>query len=369
MVRLTTIFGLLALFAGVTPRASFAQEFSLGAGVFTGVFLPSEEIGLDHTLFYGGRVAYAPNPFFRIGFGGFITPAGHTPENDRPYRIYGPMADIEMLFKSRGTQFYLTASPMLMHFKLGVPVLVGPNHGFRDEVVRVPAIGVGAGVSFPLWAGFSMDFIGRDVMAWSKPGFVEGVPGLKNVLNHSPELAVRLSFTWRRKERVATFEDLPISFTNNFQPARASNVQGDQLKHTMGRDHLHTGDNKAKELTSPYRNLQYTEKVILGQVYFENGSYHVTAEQQKAVKKVAEYMKQHPTARIRIRGYTSRSGSNKQNISMAERRVTEIRKQLVQYYQIEPERIEAVTAGIDPEATTNKDAQRVDIWLLEVVGR
>lgn len=368
MFRVATIFGLVTLLSGLSPRMASAQEFTLGGGVYTGVLLPSEEIGLEHTTLYGGRLTYGPNNFFRIGLGGFITPAGHTPENDRPYRIYGPTADVEMLFKSKGTQVYIAASPMLMHFKLGVPALVGPNHGFRDEVVRVPALGIGAGISFPLWGGFSADFVGRDVMSWSRPGVIEGVPGAKHTLSHSPELSLRLSFNWRKKDRVATFEDLPISFTNNFQPARASNVQSEHLKKTMGRDHVLTGNNKSKELTPPYRDLKYSETVILGQVRFTSGSYDVAGEQQKVVGKVAEYMKEHPAARIRIRGYTSRDGSNKQNVSIAERRVTEVRKQLVQYYQIEPERIEAVTGGVDPEAASANEAQRVDIWLLEVVG-
>lgn len=81
-------------------------------------------------------------------------------------------------------------------------------------------------------------------------------------------------------------------------------------------------------------------------VNFELGKYNITASQMPNVAAVASYLKNHPKAKVIIKGYASQDGPVDVNIRLANQRAESVRTTLINKYGIASDRIQAEGQGI-----------------------
>lgn len=81
-------------------------------------------------------------------------------------------------------------------------------------------------------------------------------------------------------------------------------------------------------------------------IFFLLGSATITADQMPNVELIANYLKNHPGARVVIKGYASRDGNRDANLRLATRRAESVRDALIKRYRVAPGRITAEGAGI-----------------------
>lgn len=81
-------------------------------------------------------------------------------------------------------------------------------------------------------------------------------------------------------------------------------------------------------------------------VNFDLGRYNITASQMPNVAAVASYLKNHPKAKVIIKGYASQDGPVDVNIRLANQRAESVRTTLINKYGIDPSRIQAEGQGI-----------------------
>lgn len=79
---------------------------------------------------------------------------------------------------------------------------------------------------------------------------------------------------------------------------------------------------------------------------FDLGRYNITASQMPNVAAVASYLKNHPKAKVIIKGYASQDGPVDVNIRLANQRAESVRSALINKYGIDPSRIQAEGQGI-----------------------
>lgn len=99
-------------------------------------------------------------------------------------------------------------------------------------------------------------------------------------------------------------------------------------------------------------------------VYFKVGSSKIAADQKPNVEMVASYLKNHPEAKVSVKGYASPEGSKELNEKLAAARAEAVKTMLVKTYKIAADRIDAKGQGIGnmfEEASWN----RVSICTLE----
>jgi len=93
-----------------------------------------------------------------------------------------------------------------------------------------------------------------------------------------------------------------------------------------------------KEVSNQLNSVRY--------VFFKIGSSAITKDQQPNVEMIAAYMKNHPNAKVVIRGYASKDGNLDFNIKLAEKRAESVKNALVKGYKIPADRIDAKGEGI-----------------------
>jgi len=81
-------------------------------------------------------------------------------------------------------------------------------------------------------------------------------------------------------------------------------------------------------------------------VNFEIGKYNITTSQMPNVAAVASYLKNHPKAKVVVKGYASQDGPVDVNIRLANQRAESVRNTLIKKYGIAADRIQAEGQGI-----------------------
>ncbi len=81
-------------------------------------------------------------------------------------------------------------------------------------------------------------------------------------------------------------------------------------------------------------------------VNFALGRYNVPADQQPNVAAVASYLKNHPEAKVVVKGYASQDGPEDVNIRLANQRAESVKNMLINKYGIKADRINAEGQGI-----------------------
>lgn len=93
-----------------------------------------------------------------------------------------------------------------------------------------------------------------------------------------------------------------------------------------------------KEVDNKYNSVRF--------VFFRIGSSAVTADQRPNVEMIADYMKNHPTSKVVIKGYASKDGNYDFNVKLAKNRAESVKNMLVNNYKIPASRITAEGEGI-----------------------
>ncbi len=105
----------------------------------------------------------------------------------------------------------------------------------------------------------------------------------------------------------------------------------------------------------------------LGSVHFDTDKATLTTEGQATLTKAADYMKQHPTSRIRVQGYTDATGSDPHNDTLSAQRAATVKQFLVNQ-GVEPARLTGEGFGPEKPVATNTtesgkaDNRRVELF-------
>lgn len=99
-------------------------------------------------------------------------------------------------------------------------------------------------------------------------------------------------------------------------------------------------------------------------VFFKIGSSKITPDQMPNVEMIAAYLKNHPKAKVQVRGYASADGPLEVNERLAKARAEAVKDQLIKRYKISADRIDAQGEGIG-NMFAEESWNRVSICTLE----
>lgn len=99
-------------------------------------------------------------------------------------------------------------------------------------------------------------------------------------------------------------------------------------------------------------------------VFFKIGSSVITPDQMPNVEMIAAYLKNHPSAKVQIRGYASPDGPVEVNERLAKARAESVKNSLIKKYKIAADRIDAKGEGIGT-MFAEESWNRVSICTLE----
>ena len=100
-------------------------------------------------------------------------------------------------------------------------------------------------------------------------------------------------------------------------------------------------------------------------IYFANNSHRLTQREADKLDAVADMMKAQPDVELAIYGHASNTGSEQYNLRLTQLRANTV-KMLLMRRGIEGSRLHPVVGrGIDREASTSKDARRVELIMNE----
>lgn len=81
-------------------------------------------------------------------------------------------------------------------------------------------------------------------------------------------------------------------------------------------------------------------------VFFRIGSSKVTADQMPNIEMIADYLKNHPEAKVSVKGYASQDGNLDFNLKLAAARAESVKNLLIKKYGVKASRIKAEGEGI-----------------------
>ncbi|MBR1889882.1 MAG: OmpA family protein [Alloprevotella sp.] len=111
--------------------------------------------------------------------------------------------------------------------------------------------------------------------------------------------------------------------------------------------------------------VEKQEKLMESAITFRQGKSVIDPSQAPNVERVATYLKNHPEAKVIIRGYASPEGSLELNTKLAEARAQIVKSTLVKKYKIAADRIDATGQGIG-NMFSEPEWNRVSICTLDV---
>jgi outer membrane protein OmpA-like peptidoglycan-associated protein len=101
-------------------------------------------------------------------------------------------------------------------------------------------------------------------------------------------------------------------------------------------------------------------------VIFATNSVTISSDQEARLVTVARMMKSNPTLRLQVVGHADKTGSERVNLRIAERRAQSVIKVLSTTYGISSARFEMVSMGEgDPISTKNQHNRRVEFRFLQ----
>lgn len=127
-------------------------------------------------------------------------------------------------------------------------------------------------------------------------------------------------------------------------------------------------DLKAKLAECEARPTQIVEEVkkettLQPIVIFRQGKSTIDAAQYASVEMVAKYMKNHPEAKVLVKGYASPEGNAELNQKLSEARATSVANALIKRYKISKDRITTQGLGATSEISEENDFNRVAMFV------
>ena len=115
----------------------------------------------------------------------------------------------------------------------------------------------------------------------------------------------------------------------------------------------------AKPVVQTVVNKVVNNNVLQPTVIFGLGKSTVDAAQMASVAMIAKYMKNHPEARLLIKGYASPEGNPELNQKLSEKRAQAVKDALVKRYSVKADRLEIKGMGATGELFDEIDFNRV----------
>jgi len=107
-------------------------------------------------------------------------------------------------------------------------------------------------------------------------------------------------------------------------------------------------------------------EAFIPEVIFATNSVTISSDQEARLVTVARMMKSNPTLRLQVVGHADKTGSERVNLRIAERRAQSVIKVLSTTYGISSARFEMVSMGEgDPISTKNQHNRRVEFRFLQ----
>ena len=122
-------------------------------------------------------------------------------------------------------------------------------------------------------------------------------------------------------------------------------------------------DLKKKLADCEARPVKKEENVLQPHVIFRQGKSTIDAAQYASIEMVANYMKNHKDAKVKVQGYASPEGSKEFNQKLSEKRAEVVKKALVKKYKIAADRITCEGLGATDKLSSENDFNRVAMFI------
>lgn len=159
---------------------------------------------------------------------------------------------------------------------------------------------------------------------------------------------------WVQKARVRVYQDETKIFDviKAFpkQPFKIDRIRFEQGSALVSNIRIATG-------LPDMRNKLITEgKLVSYGIYFDVNKDVVKPESFATLKEIAQVLKDNPTVKIKIVGYTDSDGDDKSNIDLSKRRAASVKDYLVKNFGIDGEKIETDGKGESEPIAKNDSA-------------
>ncbi len=106
-------------------------------------------------------------------------------------------------------------------------------------------------------------------------------------------------------------------------------------------------------------------EAFIPEVSFATNSVTISLDQETRLLTVARMLRANPSLRLRVVGHADKTGSERVNLKIAERRANAVAKVLVNTYMVSESRLEVVSMGeVDPISRKNQHNRRVEFQFI-----
>ena len=109
--------------------------------------------------------------------------------------------------------------------------------------------------------------------------------------------------------------------------------------------------------------VEKTENVLQPHVIFRQGKSNIEPAQYASIEMVANYMKNHKDAKVKVQGYASPEGKAELNQKLSEKRAEVVKNALVKKYKIAADRITTEGLGATDKLSSENDFNRVAMFI------
>ena len=109
--------------------------------------------------------------------------------------------------------------------------------------------------------------------------------------------------------------------------------------------------------------VEKTENVLQPHVIFRQGKSNIEPAQYASIEMVANYMKNHKDAKVKVQGYASPEGKAEFNQKLSEKRAEVVKNALVKRYKIAADRITIEGLGATDKLSSENDFNRVAMFV------
>lgn len=117
-----------------------------------------------------------------------------------------------------------------------------------------------------------------------------------------------------------------------------------------------------EERPMPATTVVVKKNLLQPIVIFGQGKSTIDAAQYASVEMVAKYMRNHPEAKVLIKGYASPEGDPEKNMKLSLARAESVRTALVNRYKIAASRLTTEGMGATSELSEENDFNRVAMF-------
>lgn len=256
-------------------------------------------------------------------------------------------------------------------FEVSVLGGLGWGHvfGHPSEVYNDDALTSKAAIDFTFNLGKAKawQFYIEPAMIWTLGGYNGGTHAIKyNVNNSGFQLNVGFNYKFKNSNGTHNFT---IAELRDQSEIDGLNAKINDLRSDLnGKDaQLAAKDRQIADLQKaldecnrrPKYEKPATATNLQPTVLFRQGKSVVDPAQYAPIELIAQYMKNHPDAKVEIKGYASPEGSAERNQQLSEERAAAVKKILVNKYKISADRLTTVGCGATDKLFEQVEFNRV----------